>query len=681
MTNYLDEVELHNPEKTETTIGPDGRKKIRSGYGGKAQPRFFAGVVGLATLAAFVMSIKAPIIPWAILILGAIITWLLFRFGWGTFKPKDRFFYSYVSPLIHQEKPLNLWDGIPVGVDEKMRPVNISPTDASMLMAGETRSGKSGALRNMIASFVMDPYVDVAIFNGKGGPDYMPFTRVAKVVNKQPLILLNYLETMEKEIERRWDRLEELDEDKLTEEICQQEMPLKFIVIDEYRRYLRDKECGSAITESLIEIGAIGAGCGVIVIIANQRVSKDIVAPDLVDNLSLRWAFRVNDSVASNLVLGPGAAGRGFDASTIKRYSWRGVGFLDAHGGVPRLVRAYLFERPQLHIIVEKAQQWRREAGTLASYDPNMAVDPGEGDEVPSYELDGPAPRSTLSDMLEVFWPGETRQHIRTLINRAAERWPDVYDPITDSNNKIQVGKFTKVLRNHGINVNTQMNVDGIRRAGIDKSVLEDTVNKEIAAIEAKLKEAGVLESYAPTLDYSEILGLYDSDSGFDPNNIDISTPEGKKALLLLSNTTNNEIVDNSKLSGADLRKSREKAAFDLLTPAEKAEHKARVAEIKKSDHCDYCKFVYTRTNKYTSPTVDHFTPVSSENASTQQAWNLRSSCWACNVSKSNANGTEWYDRVMAKGGFDKIHGGPKVNCSKCNPAKIKADEIFGDDL
>jgi S-DNA-T family DNA segregation ATPase FtsK/SpoIIIE len=114
----------------------------------------------------------------------------------------------------------------------------------------------------------------------------------------------------------------------------------------------------------MVDIASRGPAAGVILVLATQRMTSDAIPGPLKGVCSLRWAMRCPDSTASNAVLGPGAVGKGFDASSISR-AHRGVGILDADGYEPTRMRSYLLDDADLAGIAEHAWRLREAAGTL----------------------------------------------------------------------------------------------------------------------------------------------------------------------------------------------------------------------------------------------------------------------------------------------------------------------------
>jgi S-DNA-T family DNA segregation ATPase FtsK/SpoIIIE len=121
--------------------------------------------------------------------------------------------------------------------------------------------------------------------------------------------------------------------------------PVYLIVIDEYAYFSAtvgtkaEREKFAALTRDLV---ARGRAAGVIVVLATQRPSHQVIDPSMRDLFGYRWAFRCTTDSSSDTVLGHGWAGEGFTAASIDPLA-RGVGWLLSETGIPRRIKsAYL---------------------------------------------------------------------------------------------------------------------------------------------------------------------------------------------------------------------------------------------------------------------------------------------------------------------------------------------------
>lgn len=330
----------------------------------------------------------------------------------------DPFTESVPSPLVGREEELSVWERLPVGWDVRMDSVALRLVDASMLIAGEPRAGKSVALSEIIAAFALDPSADLFLFDGKGAGDQAVWRPVARVFCKRNAEMLRvHLEWAVEEMERRFDALEEDGRDtKLTPEIAEDlGFNVSLLAVDETRYYMSDPTHGKAIARLAVDLAARGPAAGMISAWATQYMDKTAIPPQLKGVCSLRWAFRTPDAVASNLVLGPGAVGRGYNSSRIPRVTHRGVSILDADGDEPQMMRTHYLTPAELREIADTATALR--GGPVEASEPAAAD--ADGAQVLERALAALADnedrveRDDLAERLDVD-PDDLRARLRT---------------------------------------------------------------------------------------------------------------------------------------------------------------------------------------------------------------------------------------------------------------------------
>ncbi|MEU4235620.1 FtsK/SpoIIIE domain-containing protein [Nonomuraea sp. NPDC026600] len=280
----------------------------------------------------------------------------------------DPFLKVYTSPLIGCTEPLNFWDGIAAGVNGRGQGERLRLVDASLLVAGEPRAGKSAAVNGIIGTAALAVTPKIHLWDGKGAGDHRAWRRIAHTAEKRNAKgLLEHLRRMQDQMERVFDLLDDAGgSSKLTPELCRQfGVDIELTIVDETRYYVASP-FGAEIVDIMVDIASRGPAAGVLLVLATQRMTKDAIPPELKGVCSLRWAMRCPDVIASNAVLGPGAAGAGYNASDIPR-SHRGVGILDADGSDPVKLRSHFLDDtgPDLNDIAAVAYELRKAAGTL----------------------------------------------------------------------------------------------------------------------------------------------------------------------------------------------------------------------------------------------------------------------------------------------------------------------------
>ncbi|MBF8191643.1 hypothetical protein ITP53_39315 [Nonomuraea sp. K274] len=317
----------------------------------------------------------------------------------------DPFLKVYASPLLGRTEPLDFWRGVPAGVNGRGQAERLRLVDASLLVAGEPRAGKSAAVNGIIGTAALAVTPRIHLFDGKGAGDHRPWRKVAHTaVKRNAPALLAHLQKMQAQMEAVFDMLDDAGgSTKLTPELCRRfGVDVELTVVDETRYYVTSPQ-GEEIVAAMVDIASRGPAAGVLLVLATQRMTTDAIPGPLKGVCSLRWAMRCPDTTASNAVLGQGAAGAGYNASDIPR-SHRGVGILDADGSDPVKIRSYFLDDAgtDLADVAAVAYELRRAAGTLPPEVQAVAEDPLEQ----ILAAMGEADRMHTADLVEALGPG-----------------------------------------------------------------------------------------------------------------------------------------------------------------------------------------------------------------------------------------------------------------------------------
>ena len=336
----------------------------------------------------------------------------------------------------------DIWKPAPTGLDERGQIVKVPLMWNSLLVGGLPRGGKTFTARQLALYCALDPYVKMYVFDGKGSPDWRKFAMVAEACafgltptkdGLPPEILLQTLEDIKDQVQKRYHRLSELEakdprlcpEGKLTREIARDRrfgMPVIVLFIDEFQEYYDLGKISDPIAELLAFVVKVAPGAGVIVVGSTQRPSGIGGSGSLQqrftatrDNFQLRYSLRTSDFRVSEMVLGAGSYGEGLDSSKLLP-QYKGVGILRGASDASPTVRAYLADGQDADRILTAARALRERAGTLSG----MALG----------ETAGPQDRNVLADILAVF-AGESGIHWEVLAERLAERFPDRWADVT----------------------------------------------------------------------------------------------------------------------------------------------------------------------------------------------------------------------------------------------------------
>lgn len=282
-------------------------------------------------------------------------------------------------PLLARESA-SVFDWAPFGYDTRFRPYSVRMFGTHFLGGGQPESGKSSAARTLSATPIMDPYADLYVFDGKQGRDWVGVKPIATVfangpIREQAKQLVDLLESLigdGGEGERRAAALrdmptEECPDNQLTPAMAAAGMHFKWLVVDEFHEHIADDRYGDRITELLIDYvkGYRFVGFGLLLV--TQDVGGDLSDrfTSLRRVITSRFAMRVADWLASNMILGDQMNTRGYNAAEILP-SQKGTGIfrgdMDGDGAadaIARTVRTYHLTGSEWDAICEQGIQLR----------------------------------------------------------------------------------------------------------------------------------------------------------------------------------------------------------------------------------------------------------------------------------------------------------------------------------
>jgi hypothetical protein len=266
---------------------------------------------------------------------------------------------SLAFPLVTATE-FDVWQPIPVGVDEEGQIVTLSMPEHNVLFGAEPGGGKSVALSVLVAAFALDPSVTLWLFDGKL-VELAPWLDCAhRFVGPDIELAITVLEELRSEMDERY---RDLLSRKVRKVSPGDGLGLHVVAIDELALYVAgvDKKLASRFAELLRDLVARGRAAGIIVLAATQKPSIDIVPSALRDLFGFRWALRCATREASDTVLGSGWSSGGFSAADIDP-ARRGVGLLLHEGGTPIRLRSFHLSDTDVGVISDRAAQLRRGA-------------------------------------------------------------------------------------------------------------------------------------------------------------------------------------------------------------------------------------------------------------------------------------------------------------------------------
>jgi S-DNA-T family DNA segregation ATPase FtsK/SpoIIIE len=259
--------------------------------------------------------------------------------------------------------PFSMFDPVHLGRDEYGQPVYVDLAERNMLLGGEPGAGKSSGLNLITAHGALSHDCKLILIDGKQ-VELGPWRACADgFIGPSIKDAIEAFEAFQATMNTRYDTLLAGGRRKITRADGEH---VYLIVIDEYAYFSatvgtkQEREKFAALTRDLV---ARGRAAGVIIILATQRPSHQVIDPSMRDLFGYRWAFRCTTDSSSDVVLGQGWAGEGYTAADIDPLA-RGVGWLLAETGTPRRIKAAYLDDDTIHYLAAYAARLRH--GTAA---------------------------------------------------------------------------------------------------------------------------------------------------------------------------------------------------------------------------------------------------------------------------------------------------------------------------
>lgn len=286
---------------------------------------------------------------------------------------RDPFEVPRPSPLLTGTAAVDAWRyGVAVAWNKRGEHILLPITNSNILIAGMTRSGKGVGAANLAVGAALDIRINLRVVPGKMNGEWDAYARagVASTYFKpDPKRLLALLEALKQDKNRREAILGKLGKSKMTADTIEKLGGIELLVIDELATYTRPgRPLREEILEALIELSAVAAGAGILMVLITQYPEVDVIPQALAMNCGTRWAMRVDNATQSNAILGSGAVGAGRDASKFDPPR-PGLGWLvNPFAGVTDLARSFDLDedvRGEVTLLLERAVRLRDKAGRL----------------------------------------------------------------------------------------------------------------------------------------------------------------------------------------------------------------------------------------------------------------------------------------------------------------------------
>ena len=257
--------------------------------------------------------------------------------------------------------PLSIYQPVHVGKDEFGEQAHVELAERNLLIGGEPGGGKSSAINLITAHGALSGDCRLVLIDGKQVELGLWRECASRFVGPSMDDALDCMRWLQNLMNGRYDRLVAAGLRKITAASGE---PVYLVIIDEYAYFSAtvgkkpEREEFAALVRDLV---ARGRAAGVIVILATQRPSHQVIDPSLRDLFGYRWAFRCTTDSSSDVVLGHGWAGQGYTAAAIDPLA-RGVSWLLSETGIPRRIKTAYLTDTDIKYLAAYAAQLRRKA-------------------------------------------------------------------------------------------------------------------------------------------------------------------------------------------------------------------------------------------------------------------------------------------------------------------------------
>ncbi|WP_426566340.1 cell division protein FtsK [Angustibacter sp. McL0619] len=365
-----------------------------------------------------------------------------------------------------QGTAVNVFDPVPIGVDQRHRPVTVTLMFAAGIIGAVPRMGKTFLLRLLLLAASLDPRVELHVYDLKGGGDALPLAAVAHRhrVGDEPEDI-DYLRADLRELHTnmraRYKTIRSLPhevcpESKVTDALAsRRELGLHpvLLAMDECQIAFEHPEHGKQITELVTDLVKRGPAVGIMVWCATQRPDAKSLPTGISANAVLRLCLRVMGQLENDMVLGTSMYKAGVRATMLSRRDL-GVAILAGEGDDPLIVRTAYVDSPTAALVATRARAARLAAGLLTGHAAGLdQTDPLDQDV------------SVLEHLLNVWPAGSGRVWSDDLAGLLATTYPGRYDGWTGE-------QVTAAVKPHGITtrqIKRRRDGEQINKRGLDR--------------------------------------------------------------------------------------------------------------------------------------------------------------------------------------------------------------------
>ncbi|MFE5571267.1 cell division protein FtsK [Amycolatopsis japonica] len=305
-------------------------------------------------------------------------------------------------PLLNSGS-VDVFEGVPLGITQRGDQVAPPMVGANAVFGGQPGQGKSNTVRAVFLGCALDPLCELRVHVFAKNGDFEEFaprlSRYEKGANPAHVeSALEHLRELYAEVERREDRLTELDAKKLTRAIAAKHPDMRPLGVgfSECHELFGHKQFGEEAGDLAVQVVKRGRKTGVFAVFDTQSARAGAIPSELVENVGINGCFSVKSWRSNDGFLGDGSFAAGIRATELRFNVDKGT--MVTTGMTEELfeiVRTYFIE-------VNDDEGWDQATGVIArameQLDPATPVSGSR----PAAQLE-PADRDLLADLVEVL--------------------------------------------------------------------------------------------------------------------------------------------------------------------------------------------------------------------------------------------------------------------------------------